>query len=88
MTKTKDPKKDFFYATLKGDELTLEPYCACGNYLLEGYFCEKCKRQCVCTEIRCRNNATLEYVNRFIENNESFKKFTAVLDEGTKEGND
>ncbi|RLG22426.1 hypothetical protein DRN85_10745 [Methanosarcinales archaeon] len=86
MEKRKKFKRDFFYATLEGGELVMEPHCACGNYLLEEYYCEKCKKQCRCTEIRCRNKETFEYVNRFLKSNKSFHNFTAVLDEETEKG--
>lgn len=88
MEKSKHSEADFYYATLEGGELVMEPHCACGYSLEEEYFCEKCNRQCVCTEIRCRNDATLEYVRGFLESNEKFKNFTAVLDEGTVERNE
>jgi hypothetical protein len=88
MEKTKDGEVDFYYAALEGGELVMEPHCACGNFLEEEYFCEQCKRQCVCKEIRCKNDATLEYVKGFLESNEKFKNFTVVLDEGTGERNE
>lgn len=81
MEEGKEPTRDYFCAALEGGELVLEPHCACGDYLLENYFCDKCQKQCVCTEIRCKDKAALDYVNRFIANNESFRKFRAVLDE-------
>ena len=88
MEKRKDSEGDFYYAALEGGELVMEPHCACGNFLEEEYFCEKCDRQCVCNEIRCKNGATLEYVRGFLESNEKFKNFTVVLDEGTGERNE
>jgi len=88
MEKRGNSEVDFYYATLEGGELVMEPHCACGNVLEEGYFCEKCNRQCVCTEIKCKNDATLEYVKGFLKNNEKFKNFTAVLDKGTGERNE
>ena len=88
MKERKDGKVDYYYAALEGGELVMEPHCGCGNALEEEYFCEKCDRQCVCTEIRCKNDATLEYVTGFLESNEKFKNFTVVLDEGTGERNE
>lgn len=85
MDTRKDTEGDFFYATLEGGGLVMEPHCACGNFLEEEYFCEKCNRQCVCTEIRCRNAATLEHVNGLLKHNEKFKHFNAVLAERTGE---
>ena len=88
MEESKETKKDFFYGTLEEEELVMEPHCSCGNYLLEEYFCEKCQRQCLCTEIRCKDKATLDYVNRFIKNNESFRNFKVVFDGEKEERND
>jgi len=81
MKKNEVQNKDFFYATLEGAELIMKPYCACGNPLPEDYYCEKCQRQCRCTEIRCKDKAVLDHVNGFITGNKRFHNFTAVLDQ-------
>lgn len=80
MKETEEQKKDFFYATLEEGELIMEPHCACGNPLLEDFYCGKCQKQSLCTEIRCKDKAILDYVNRLIKGNERFHNFTAVLD--------
>jgi hypothetical protein len=66
----------------------MEPHCgACGGELNEEYFCEACKRQCLCLEIRCVNEETLQYVQDFMDKTGQFEKFRAVLaGEGEKEG--
>jgi len=84
MGEDKGRSKDYFYATLEGTELILEPYCACGNPLEEEYFCEKCQKQCLCAEIRCENKATLDYVNQFVQSNKHFRNFNAVLNANKK----
>ena len=58
----------------------MEPHCACGNPLLEDFYCGKCQKQCLCTEIRCKDKGVLDYVNRLLKGNERFHNFTAVLD--------
>ena len=81
MEENKREKKDFFYATLEGGELVMVPHCACGNVLLEDFYCDTCQKQCVCTEIRCQDKAALEYINHLLKGNPSFRNFTAVLDQ-------
>jgi len=85
MEKTNEGAADYYYAALEDGELVMEPHCACGNFLEEAYFCDTCNRRCVCTQIKCKDDATLQYVNGFLKNNEKFKIFTAVLDQGTGE---
>jgi hypothetical protein len=70
---------DFFSAHLVEGELIMEPHCACGEVLEEEYYCEKCKRQCRCLEIRCENEVTLRYVEGSIRSHPGFKNFRAVL---------
>jgi hypothetical protein len=74
-------KKDYFRAIIEADELVMEPHCSCGTHLEEEYFCEKCQKQCTCTEIRCVDEETLEYINKLLHNNASFRNFTAVLEQ-------
>ena len=78
-------KRDYFLAGIEGEELVMEPHCACGKHLEEEYFCDECQRQCACSEIRCVDEETLEYVNRLLHNNASFRNFTAVLDQDQQE---
>jgi len=85
MEQRDDGVVDFYYAALENGELVMEPHCACGNFLEEAYFCDACNRRCVCSEIRCKDSATFEYVKGFLKDNEKFKNFTAVLDAGTGE---
>lgn len=64
-------KADYFFAQLEKGELVMEPFCQCGNSLAEEYFCEKCQRQCRCTDVVCADEATF----RFIQDHPPFKKF-------------
>lgn len=68
---------DYFFATMEEGSLAMEPYCACGNRLPEEYFCEKCNRQCRCTEIACDNEETLEFIDHLIATNPKFRNFKA-----------
>ncbi|MFH0813233.1 MAG: hypothetical protein V2A69_10425 [Pseudomonadota bacterium] len=88
MEESKEPRRDYFFATFDTGGLVLEPHCACGNYLSEEYFCEQCQKQCLCTEIRCKDKETLAYVTRFLKDNEQFRNFRAVIDENNEERND
>jgi hypothetical protein len=74
------PNKGYFNATLENAELNMRPHCACGNPLPEDYYCEKCQKQCRCTEIRCKDKAAFDYVNGMLTSNKRFHNFTAVLD--------
>jgi len=70
-----DEKADFFTAEMEGGELVMKPFCKCGNILDEKYFCEKCGRQCLCTDIICADETTF----RFVQDNPPFKKFRFFL---------
>jgi hypothetical protein len=72
-------KKDYFLTTLEEGSLTMEPYCACGEYLNEDYFCESCQRQCTCIEFRCDSDEAQKEIQKLIENNPRFHNFTASL---------
>ena len=74
-TPSADEKADFFTAKMEGGELVMEPFCKCGNLLDEKYFCEKCQRQCLCTDIICADETTF----RFVQDNPPFKKFRFFL---------
>lgn len=80
MGSSKKGTGDFFRAHIEDGEMIIEPYCACGNPLAEEYFCEKCRRQCSCTEIRCNSREILDYVDHLIHNNASFRNFRSVLE--------
>ncbi|MFH0789408.1 MAG: hypothetical protein V2B13_17585 [Pseudomonadota bacterium] len=68
-------KADYFFAELEEGELVMKPFCRCGNPLAEEYFCEKCQRQCRCTDVVCADETTF----RFIQDKPPFKKFTFYL---------
>ena len=72
-------RQDYFIAHLEEGELVMEPHCACGELLQEEYYCEACKRQCVCLEIRCENDETLQHVESTVMKHPSFHNFRAVL---------
>ncbi len=69
--------KDYYLATLEEGSLVMEPYCACGNHLLEDYFCDKCDRRCHCTDIVCDNETTLKFVKNLIVTSPQFSYFKA-----------
>ncbi|MGD2269400.1 MAG: hypothetical protein PVI06_03295 [Desulfobacterales bacterium] len=73
--------KDYYTAALLNGELVMTPHCACGNFLNEDYFCEKCNRHCHCYQIVCEDTATLELVQRYIRESSKFAVYTAVLAE-------
>ena len=68
---------DYYDACFEDGNLTMRPYCACGNVLDEDYFCEKCNKRCHCNLILCRDDATLNIVNSYIRNAPSFSIFKA-----------
>lgn len=79
MATQEENKKGFFKAMLEEGELVMEPYCECGELLDEEYNCESCHEHCLCLEVRCDSQPTLERVQQFIDHNERFGKFKAVL---------
>jgi hypothetical protein len=68
-----------FYAYLEDGELVMEPYCSCGNPLDEYYHCDKCNRQCRCTDIMCEDQATLNLVEKYIRTSPRLRNFNAML---------
>ncbi len=68
-------KADYFFAHLEKGELVMEPFCRCGNPLEEEYYCEKCQRQCRCTDVVCADETAF----RFIQDHPPFKKFKFYL---------
>lgn len=68
---------DHYLAALEGGSLVMEPYCSCGSPLSEKYFCEKCNKQCRCTDIVCDDETTLEFVENLIATNPKFRNFRA-----------
>ncbi len=76
---TSSPELGAFYAYLEEGELVMEPYCSCGSLLDEYYFCDKCKRQCRCTDILCEDQATLNLVEKYIRTSPRLRNFNAML---------
>jgi len=69
---TQPPEKsDYFFAEMEDGGLVMKPFCRCGNLLGEEYYCEKCQRQCLCTDVICDNETTF----RFVQDHPPFKKF-------------
>lgn len=73
----KNNESDYYLATLDEGSLTMEPYCTCGNHLLEEYFCERCNRECRCTDIRCDDESTFKFVENLIVKDPKFRNFKA-----------
>jgi hypothetical protein len=73
----KKERTDYYFAKMEKGELVMEPHCACGNLLLEEYFCKKCSRQCRCTEIICDDETALEFVKNLIATSPQFRNFKA-----------
>ena len=49
--------RDYFVACIEDEAPSLRPYCgSCGTQLNEDYYCEDCKRQCLCTHIKCEDS--------------------------------
>jgi hypothetical protein len=71
----------YFRAALDGDELVMEPYCACGEPLEQDYHCTACDREVRCLEFRCADGAVLTRVLQLMQTNGSFKSFKAVIEE-------
>ena len=72
---TPEGKNDYFFAEMEEGELVMKPSCQCGNPLAEDYFCDQCKRQCLCSDVVCADEATF----RFIQDHPPFKKFKVFL---------
>ena len=73
-------KKDYFVACLKDGSLAMRPFCGiCGIQLNEDYYCEDCKRQCLCTHIKCEDKESYDLTNALVKNNERFKSFTVEI---------
>jgi hypothetical protein len=68
-----------YYAYLEDGQLVMEPYCSCGNPLDETYLCDKCNKQCQCTDILCEDQATLNLVDKYIRTSPKFRNFKAML---------
>jgi hypothetical protein len=68
-------KGDYFFAEMEDGELVMKPFCQCGNPLSEDYFCEKCQRQCRCTDVVCSDETTF----RFIQDHPPFKKLRVFV---------
>jgi hypothetical protein len=70
-----ETKNDYFLAELEDGELVMRPFCQCSNPLGENYYCEKCNRQCLCSDVICADETTF----RFIQDHPPFKKFNIFL---------
>ena len=68
-----------YYAYLEDGQLVMEPYCSCGNPLDENYHCDKCGKQCRCTDILCEDQATLNLVEKYIRTSPKLRNFNAML---------
>ncbi len=68
-------KGDYFIAELEAGELVMKPFCRCGNPLAEDYFCEKCQRQCRCTDVICADETAF----RFIQDHPPFKNMRVFI---------
>ena len=68
-------KGDYFFAEMEEGELVMKPFCQCGNPLAEDYFCEKCRKQCRCTDVVCADENTF----RFIQDHPPFKKLRVFV---------
>ncbi len=80
MNTAKSEIRDYFIAILNEDDgsLEMEPHCGkCDAHLNEDYFCENCRRNCLCLDIYCETEITYTKVMELIEGQERFKKFRA-----------
>ena len=68
-------KGDYFFAEMEEGELVMRPFCQCGNPLAEDYFCEKCQRQCRCTDVVCADETTF----RFVQDHPPFKNIKVFV---------
>ncbi len=81
MNPVKDEIRDYFVAVLNEDDgsLEMEPHCGrCDEHLNEDYYCDNCRRNCICLDIYCETETTYAEVTRLIEGQERFKKFRAI----------
>ncbi len=81
MSPINDDIRDYFVATLNKDDgsLEMEPHCGkCDAHLNEDYYCEDCRRNCLCLDIYCKTEATYAKVTQLLEGQERFKKFRAI----------
>ncbi|RLB03321.1 MAG: hypothetical protein DRG83_07210 [Deltaproteobacteria bacterium] len=86
MNPTKDEVRDYFIAVLneEDDSLEMEPHCGrCDAHLNEDYYCENCRRNCLCLDIYCKTEVAYKKVTRLLSEQEQFKKFRAF--KGLKE---
>ena len=79
--------RDYFVACIEDEAPSLRPYCgSCGTQLNEDYYCEDCKRQCLCTHIKCEDSQIYGMMDALIKKNENFKNFTIeILQRSNKE---
>jgi len=72
-------QQDYLLAAWENGELTMAPFCSCGNELEEDYSCGNCDRECDCTFIACNSPEALALVEKLIAGNPNFKNFRASL---------
>lgn len=73
-------KRDYFIACMEDGSLGMKPYCGgCGLQLNEDYYCDNCKRQCLCTHIKCEDRESYGLADALTKKNESFKNFTVEM---------
>lgn len=70
---------DYFRACLEHGGLSLEPFCVCGEQLNEDYHCAACDRDCRCTVFVCDDEAAMDAVKKFIEEQPRFAGFRIAL---------
>lgn len=68
-------QNDYFRAYLENGGLSMEPFCACGLQLDADYHCPSCDRECRCTSFVCDDEATLDALKKFIEEQPRFADF-------------
>ncbi len=74
--------RDYFIAGLsdEDDSLEMEPHCGkCDAHLNEDYYCENCRRNCLCLDIYCKTEVAYEKVTKLLEGQEQFKNFRAFM---------
>jgi len=79
-TKRWGKEMDYFFSTLEEGSLVMEPICGeCKEQLNEDYYCDRCQRQCLCTNIVCQDQETLEVAKKFIQEHPEFHRFRAYI---------
>ncbi len=82
MDKEKKEVRDYFIAALstENSSIEMEPHCGrCDGHLNEDYYCEICRRNCLCLDIFCSTEEVFERITKLINEQPRFKKFKAFL---------